>query len=117
MSAPWPPSPPEGPPRGTYFSLRNATQPLPPGPPVTRILASSANTDRPPYREMEIHTQKGYARLGRNSEDVFVLATILLQHKHQESYLCAVFEREPSWPVRQQKSFRAGPPFPRPSAR
>src|ERR1700719_1023891 len=47
MLAPWPPSPPEGPPRGTYFSRRNATQPLPPWPPFTNIFASSANTKRP----------------------------------------------------------------------
>src|SRR5580700_5947640 len=44
MSPPFPPSPPAGPPRGTYFSLRNATQPLPPSPAFTRIFASSANT-------------------------------------------------------------------------
>src|SRR6185437_2349930 len=46
MSPPLPPSPPEGPPRGTYFSRRKARQPLPPPPPFTRILASSTNTDR-----------------------------------------------------------------------
>src|SRR5271155_4879983 len=44
MSPPLPPSPPEGPPRGTYFSLRNATQPLPPSPALMEIFASSANT-------------------------------------------------------------------------
>src|SRR6266849_10317166 len=43
MSPPRPPSPPEGPPRGTYFSRRNAMQPLPPSPAFTRILASSIN--------------------------------------------------------------------------
>src|SRR5437764_8053556 len=43
MSPPLPPSPPEGPPRGTYFSRRNAMQPLPPSPALTRILASSIN--------------------------------------------------------------------------
>src|SRR6201981_1395682 len=42
-SPPLPPSPPEGPPRGTYFSRRKATQPLPPSPALTRILASSIN--------------------------------------------------------------------------
>ncbi len=36
---PRPPSPPAGPPKGTYFSLRKATQPLPPSPPLTKILA------------------------------------------------------------------------------
>src|SRR5271169_1155152 len=44
MLPPWPPSPPEGPPRGTYFSRRNAIQPLPPLPAFTNILASSTNT-------------------------------------------------------------------------
>src|SRR5881296_506484 len=44
MLPPLPPSPPEGPPRGTYFSRRKATQPLPPSPAFTEILASSTNT-------------------------------------------------------------------------
>src|SRR6267143_2034882 len=44
MLPPLPPSPPEGPPRGTYFSRRKATQPLPPLPAFTNILASSTNT-------------------------------------------------------------------------
>src|SRR5262245_22378047 len=43
MLPPRPPSPPEGPPRGTYFSRRKATQPLPPSPAFTRIFASSIN--------------------------------------------------------------------------
>src|SRR5580698_6770039 len=43
MLPPWPPSPPDGPPRGTYFSRRNATQPLPPFPAFTNIFASSTN--------------------------------------------------------------------------
>src|SRR5690348_5807700 len=42
-SPPLPPSPPEGPPRGTNFSRRKAMQPLPPSPALTRILASSTN--------------------------------------------------------------------------
>src|SRR5690348_6135058 len=46
-SPPLPPSPPEGPPRGTYFSLRNAMQPFPPPPALTMILASSTNTGNP----------------------------------------------------------------------
>src|SRR5271155_1567063 len=47
MSPPLPPSPPEGPPRGTNFSRRKAMQPLPPPPALTRILASSINMKRP----------------------------------------------------------------------
>src|SRR5271169_4018498 len=42
-SPPRPPSPPDGPPRGTNFSRRKATQPLPPSPALTRIRASSIN--------------------------------------------------------------------------
>src|SRR5579863_1979213 len=42
-SPPRPPSPPEGPPRGTNFSRRKATHPLPPSPALTRIFASSMN--------------------------------------------------------------------------
>src|ERR1700746_164337 len=44
MFPPGPPAPPEGPPRGTYFSRRKATQPLPPLPAFTNIFASSTNT-------------------------------------------------------------------------
>src|ERR1700675_461267 len=43
MLPPRPPSPPDGPPRGTYFSLRNATHPFPPSPAFTEIFASSTN--------------------------------------------------------------------------
>src|SRR3954462_3186422 len=43
MSPPLPPSPPDGPPRGTNFSLRKARQPLPPSPALIRIIASSMN--------------------------------------------------------------------------
>src|SRR5437660_1469290 len=43
MSPPRPPSPPLGPPRGTYFSRRNARHPLPPSPAFTVILASSTS--------------------------------------------------------------------------
>src|SRR5919109_1887773 len=53
-SPPRPPSPPEGPPRGTNFSRRKATNPLPPSPAFTRIRASSMNiaeTKRPRSRE------------------------------------------------------------------
>src|SRR4051794_10749184 len=43
-SPPSPPSPPFGPPRGTYFSRRKLTQPSPPRPPWTLIVARSENT-------------------------------------------------------------------------
>src|SRR5579871_6147490 len=49
ISPPRPPSPPLGPPRGTYFSRRNARQPLPPSPAFTRIVTSSINNDFAPY--------------------------------------------------------------------
>src|SRR5580658_2228037 len=44
-SPPCPPSPPLGPPRGTYFSRRKARQPLPPSPAFTRIFTSSINNE------------------------------------------------------------------------
>src|ERR1700691_6087892 len=44
-SPPRPPSPPLGPPRGTYFSRRKAKQPLPPLPALTRMVTSSMNTE------------------------------------------------------------------------
>src|SRR5712691_29899 len=43
MSPPFPPSPPLGPPRGTYFSRRNARHPLPPSPAFTVMVTSSTN--------------------------------------------------------------------------
>src|SRR3982750_696190 len=46
MSPPRPPSPPLGPPRGTYFSRRNARHPLPPSPAFTRIRTSSMNMQK-----------------------------------------------------------------------
>src|SRR3984957_9686727 len=48
-SPPRPPSPPEGPPRGTNFSRRKATHPLPPSPAFTRIFASSINIKTSDY--------------------------------------------------------------------
>src|SRR5207244_9693805 len=49
MVPPLPPSPPEGPPRGTNFSLRKATAPGPPSPAFAEISASSMNcTGRSP---------------------------------------------------------------------
>src|SRR5215472_3992114 len=48
MLPPLPPSPPDGPPRGTYFSRRKATHPLPPLPAFTKILASSTNKAKHP---------------------------------------------------------------------
>src|ERR1051326_2091451 len=44
-SPPLPPSPPDGPPRGTNFSRRKAMQPFPPSPALTLILASSMNME------------------------------------------------------------------------
>src|SRR5580698_4513099 len=46
-SPPLPPSPPAGPPCGTNFSRRNATQPLPPAPAATLILQESTNFTGP----------------------------------------------------------------------
>src|SRR5271169_1824872 len=65
MSPPLPPSPPEGPPRGTYFSLRKATQPLPPSPALMEILASSANTGHLIWNR----SKKAYARVGSKEKN------------------------------------------------
>ena len=45
---PCPPSPPFGPPRGTYFSRRKLTQPFPPLPPRTEMVAVSISIGRLP---------------------------------------------------------------------
>src|SRR5580704_4981564 len=66
MSPPLPPSPPEGPPRGTYFSLRNATQPLPPSPAFIEILASSANTN---HLLRETDAERAHADAGRTNKN------------------------------------------------
>src|SRR5580704_784640 len=65
MSPPLPPSPPEGPPRGTYFSLRKATQPSPPSPALIEILASSANTGHLIWNRLK----KAYARVGSKDKN------------------------------------------------
>jgi len=49
MSPPLPPSPPDGPPKGTNFSLRKATQPLPPRPATIRTSQLSTNLTRGSY--------------------------------------------------------------------
>src|SRR6202044_846670 len=50
-SPPRPPSPPLGPPRGTYFSRRKARQPLPPSPALTRMRTSSINIEHTENRK------------------------------------------------------------------
>src|SRR5271167_1265837 len=77
MSPPLPPSPPDGPPRGTYFSLRNAIQPLPPSPPFTRIVASSTNIDS--HRE-KISPKDTLRRIGKTkSQDARELSRLSQQ--------------------------------------
>src|ERR1700690_1279162 len=68
MSPPCPPSPPDGPPRGTYFSLRNATQPSPPSPAFTMIFASSANTIWPPKLDERGFWERAYARVAKKNK-------------------------------------------------
>src|SRR5712692_2893818 len=68
-SPPLPPSPPDGPPRGTTFSRRKATKPLPPSPAFTRILASSMNISRQPSSRTSTRTNHvGTAALGCPAE-------------------------------------------------
>src|SRR5450631_1459163 len=59
-SPPLPPSPPEGPPRGTNISRRNARQPLPPSPAFTRIVASSMNMEHNRKNDLTMGSRKGY---------------------------------------------------------
>src|SRR5581483_10194259 len=53
-SPPLPPSPPEGPPRGTKFSRRKATHPFPPSPALTQVLASSMNIRRYSFSSLSL---------------------------------------------------------------
>src|ERR1700726_4595364 len=69
MSPPRPPSPPLGPPRGTYFSRRNARQPLPPSPAFTRMITSSMN-------------KEGYYLLGCADADELALPAAVAEFDH-----------------------------------
>src|SRR5579862_980928 len=62
ISPPRPPSPPLGPPLGTYFSRRKAMQPLPPSPALRRIFTSSMNTR---YAEKFKRPRPGSRRVSR----------------------------------------------------
>src|SRR4030095_7742561 len=57
-SPPRPPSPPEGPPKGTNFSRRNATTPLPPFPATAFTRHSSTKRTAAPY-----HSRRMAARI------------------------------------------------------
>src|ERR1019366_2749321 len=61
-SPPWPPSPPDGPPRGTNSSRRKAMQPLPPSPAFTRIFASSTNMGKQLSVDSGMGQQLAYQR-------------------------------------------------------
>src|SRR5215471_20941315 len=68
MSPPRPPSPPDGPPRGTNFSRRNAVTPLPPWPPTTRIFVRSMNTSqKKPNHKFKIPNSRFQIRKLSNS--------------------------------------------------
>src|SRR5436305_14396632 len=117
-SPPRPPSPPEGPPRGTNFSRRNAMQPLPPSPPRTRTSAESMNMDvklsavshqlsagnRPPT--VALKGNLGFCRFDR--DDAAVAAPVVEPHDAGD------FREERVVPaaahVRARKEFRAALP-------
>src|SRR5579884_3679924 len=88
MLPPLPPSPPEGPPRGTYFSRRKAMQPLPPSPARTWMRASSTNMAGKAYCQHRPGTKTGKEqRSGRrggigfdwNHVDKFPQAPLVLE--------------------------------------
>src|SRR5205814_2123730 len=74
MSPPFPPSPPDGPPRGAYFSRRNATAPGPPSPALTWISASSMNcmVDQPASPGMRARDASQRARSRRHRQSAAV---------------------------------------------
>src|ERR1700680_2548316 len=99
MSAPLPPSPPLGPPRGTYFSLRKARQPLPPSPALTRILTSSMNMfgQTSLVKPVWLNKEKPPLRFesGGSRELPWVQATAALcdcRHADELAHPAAVFE-------------------------
>src|SRR5579872_4701220 len=84
-SPPLPPSPPDGPPRGTNFSRRKARQPFPPSPAFTRIVVSSMN--------MRYENAAGPYAVKSDSE-LFALSRLSLQEKcFRKSALATQLER------------------------
>src|SRR5579863_2642417 len=79
-SPPRPPSPPLGPPRGTYFSRRNARQPLPPSPAFTRILASSRNC-----KETKCRRQAGCSQERLYYSDAWMLTNLPMRPRSLNS--------------------------------
>src|SRR5579875_2300119 len=74
MLRPSPPSPPLGPPRGTNFSLRKATQPFPPLPDATWIRASSTNMEKP----SAAFQRQGYPLHSHQASIKFIAQSFLL---------------------------------------
>src|SRR5208282_3310447 len=100
MSPPLPPSPPEGPPRGTNFSRRNAMQPLPPSPALTRILASSMN--------MQVN-HVGTAALGCPAEQLRGFAAAKKPRREAEAGKFPVETRLAASPAVSKKTGQAPP--------
>src|SRR5262245_15112173 len=79
MLPPRPPSPPEGPPRGTNFSRRNAALPSPPLPACTWMVASSMNfiwgsaQTKKPHRLRSGLIAASGGRLGREDAHGFLV--------------------------------------------
>ena len=62
----------EGPPRGTYFSRRNAIEPSPPRPPSTYTVTRSENTGGPPLARRAALSRRGLR--GQNGDDALAAA-------------------------------------------
>src|SRR5574337_1156949 len=85
MLPPFPPSPPLGPPRGTYFSRRKLTQPRPPSPARTTTRAVSTNISDVGLRmadgQSEIrHSQSAMGLAGGGDGDETIAAALFDLH-------------------------------------
>src|SRR5215475_13749083 len=100
MLPPLPRSPPLGPPRGTYFSRRNATQPLPPSPAFTKIFASSTNT----AGELRTPRKKCVPRINEARESVLQLKLVRRRNDANKPPATAlVFELHMAGDEREQR--------------
>ena len=86
-SPPFPPSPPSGPPFGTYFSRRKLTCPSPPFPDFIIILALSANISF--FSFFIVENRPGYKV---ESIDGFIIRSLLLD-KRKPAFCLFLFSR------------------------
>src|SRR5579864_3481555 len=89
-SPPLPPSPPDGPPRGTNFSRRKARQPFPPSPAFTRIVVSSMNMLRERLQRISLQATAGSADDREPTTDSSIINSLrwtgLKRHASQDGW-------------------------------